>query len=58
MLKMLNQIFRFFVPTKEQVIAKQNKDRHARPTANLGNDADKALYKDRLTQNRFHRPGL
>ena len=58
MLKMLNQIYRFFVPTKEQVIARQIKDRHARPTANLGNEADKALYKDRLSRNRFRGPGF
>ena len=49
MLKKLTAIFRFFVPTDDQVIARQIKDRHKRSTANLGGEADKALYKNEIS---------
>lgn len=48
MLKMLNRIFRYFVATKDQVIAKQIKDRHKRSTSSPGSEA----------LNRWRGPGL
>ena len=48
MLKMLNRIFRFFMPTKDQVIAKQIKDRHKHSASSPGSEA----------LNRWRGPGL
>ncbi len=56
MLKKLNAIFRFFVPTKEQVIARQIKNRHTQSTASPGSAANKATYQSGIDQSRFRGP--
>ena len=52
MLKKLNAIFRFFVPTDEQVIARQIKNRHTQSTASAAGEARKALYKNDISRPR------
>ena len=52
MLKKLKAIFRFFVPTDDQVIARQIKNRHTQSTASAANETNEALYKNDISRRR------
>ncbi len=55
MLKKLNAIYRFFVPSKDEVIARRIKNRDTQPSP--GDIAGKPSYQNSIDQSRFRGPG-